>query len=225
VTSEPARAEDRFLRVAAHELRTPLASIRGYAEEVLEDVGSPLAATQREAVETILRNAARMGTLLDDMLLALRLDTGHAELEPVALDLLDLAREAAAEAGDRGAEITIGGSAATVEGDARLLRRAVRALIRSGLAGNLPGATLDLRVACQDESVHLLVRNAGPPPSEHGWQRALQCFDCAETSGDRAGTGLELAIARSVAEAHGGRLELRRREGPGTTVAMVLPRR
>jgi PAS domain S-box-containing protein len=223
------RAQDWFLRVAGHELRTPLTSIRGYAEELLEDAEPPLAATDRDAVGAILRNADRLQALLDDMLLVLRLDSGHVDLDTAAVDLRDVASavlaDARADAERAGVQLELTGTAAAVAADGRLLHRAVRALLRNGLGDSPAGSVLSVLVTGDDARVYVSVRDAGGPLTEEDRRRATERFYRAETTGVRAGTGLELAIARGVAVAHGGRLDLRPDGTSGTTVTLALPRR
>jgi signal transduction histidine kinase len=224
---DPGRAQDRFLRVASHELRTPLTSIRGYAEELLEDGGASLPAAQRESAAAILRNADRLGMLIEDMLLVARLDGGNVEpercdleLDRIVAELVEDAREGAVRDGVR---LDVRAAPAPLAADERLVRRAVRGLLRNGLAESPRGSVLHVVVERRAGAVRLVVRDRGGALSEEDRRRATERFHRAETTGARAGTGLELAIARGVAAAHGGRLELAPDGHDGTAVALVLP--
>jgi two-component system OmpR family sensor kinase len=224
---DPGRAQDRFLRVASHELRTPLTSIRGYAEELLEDGGAWLPAAQRASAAAILRNADRLGLLIEDMLLVARLDGGHVEPEPSDLELgrivAELVEDARAGADRDGVGLEVRAARAPLSADERLVRRAVRGLLRNGLADSPRGSILRVAVGEEGGAVRLVVRDRGGVLSEEDRRRATERFHRAETTGARAGTGLELAIARGVAAAHGGRLELAPDGDDGTAVALVLP--
>jgi signal transduction histidine kinase len=213
--------------VASHELRTPLTSIRGYAEELLEDGGPSLPVAQRESAAAILRNADRLGMLIEDMLLVARLDGGHVETEPcdleldrIVAELVDDAREGAVLGGVR---VEVRAAPAPLTADERLVRRAVRGLLRNGLADSPRGSVLTVAVEEEAGAVRRVVRDRGGGLSEEDRRRATERFHRAETTGARAGTGLELAIARGVAAAHGGRLELAADGDDGTAVALVLP--
>jgi signal transduction histidine kinase len=225
--SDPARAQDRYHRVASHELRTPLTSIRGYAEELLEEAGSPLPQTQRESAAAILRNTDRLEMLIEDMLLVARLDGGHVETDLGSLELGRIVAEAVEDArgsaARRGVVVDVRAARARLAADERLLRRAVRGLLRNGLADSPRGSVLHVRVGEETGAVRLLVCDRGGGLSEDDRRRATERFHRAETTGARAGTGLELAIARGVAAAHGGRLELAPDGEDGTAVALVLP--
>jgi signal transduction histidine kinase len=224
---DPRRGQDRYLRVASHELRTPLTSIRGYAEELLEDAAAPLPAAQRESAAAILRNADRLGMLIEDMLLVARLDGGQVETERGQVELDRIVAEAVEQArpgaARGGVAVAFRSARARMAGDERLLRRAVHGLLRNGLADSPAGSTLDVRVGREPGAVRLVVRDRGGGLSEEDRRRATERFHRAETTGARAGTGLELAIARGVAAAHGGRLELAPDGADGTAVALVLP--
>ena len=112
---------------------------------------------------------------------------------------------------------------ARLAGDERLLCRAVRGLLRNGLADSPAGSTLAVRVGEEAGAIRLVVSDRGGGLSEDDRRRPTERFHRAETTGTRAGTGLELAIARGVAAAHGGRLELGPDGEDGTAVAQVLP--
>lgn len=225
------RSEERlrqFLADASHELRTPLASIRGYAE--LFRMG---ATEQAGGTDTAMRRiedeSKRMGLLVEDMLLLAHLDE-EPELRTASVDLAQLARDAAADAGAIQPARTISVSApehAFVEGDPHQLRQVLSNLMRNALVHTPISAAIEIAVGEGRDSVTVSVRDHGPglPPGseEHLFER----FWRSEAGRERgkAGAGLGLAIAKGIVEAHGGAITAGQAPGGGAVFAVELPRR
>jgi signal transduction histidine kinase len=209
---------ERFLRVAGHELRTPLTNILGYAEELTEDLADR-DPDLRSGADAVLRNARRLQQLTDDMLLLMRLEAGHVPLQPDALDLAELVTRIAT--GDE--RVQVAGEAAPAHGDRRLLGRAVRALVRVGLAESGTGGIVLRSSAAGGGAATLALEVPGSRLRPADAERLLEPFGRAETSGAQEGTGLELALAAGVAEVHGGRLAVEA-AGSGLVIVLELPR-
>jgi two-component system, OmpR family, sensor kinase len=222
----------RFLADASHELRTPLASIRGYAE--LFRMG---AASSPEEVAKAMRRiedeAARMGVLVEDLLLLARLDE-IAEAPHSAVDLAALAADAVddarATAPDRSITLVGGvagdGVAATVLGDPHQLRQVLGNLLRNALVHTAPGTPIEVGVVGGgSELVRLTVRDFGPglPPGDPA--ALFERFWRAEAGRERgkAGSGLGLAIVAAIVDAHGGRVEAANVDGGGAVFTVELP--
>ena len=205
--TEAARERDAMLGAVGHDLRTPLTSLRLRAEQVADE------ALRAKMVATL----EETGRLLEDTLTLAR--SGHPEGEPVRTDLAALAREAVEAARAAGQRAEVGGiepAAAAVYPAA--LSRALGNLIANA-DRHAGGGTVGLRR--EGGEAVLTVTDEGPGLPE-GF--ALGAFVRGEGSRSRAtgGAGLGLAIARRVAEAHGGRLDLVAREGGGTVARLVL---
>jgi two-component system OmpR family sensor kinase len=217
----------RFLADASHELRTPLSSIRGYAE--LFRLG---AANDPEKLETALARieseAARMGTLVDELMALARFDERVAPV--VATVRLDaIAAEAVADAGaahpDR--EITLAAKPTIVLGDEGPLRQVISNLLENAVVHDPAGNPVEVRVGEEGSCAVLSVRDGGPgiPPGSEG--DVFDRFWRADRSRERAkgGSGLGLAIVRAIVEAHGGTAEARNPEGGGALFTILLPLR
>jgi two-component system, OmpR family, sensor kinase len=222
-----AQREEAFLADAAHELRTPVAVIRARAEQGLRELGPE--GESASALRAIEQAAERASGTIADMLELARLDArrGRFEREPMRLDLLveQIADEYAELAAKAGAELTLGAVAedVVVEGDERLLTRAIANLVENAIRYGAVGGeiTLSLDRAGDQGVVRVADRGPGVPPA----QRAAIFDRFHRASGAAGGSGLGLAIARLVAEAHDGTLVLEPadEEQPGAVFALGLP--
>jgi two-component system OmpR family sensor kinase len=223
-----ARREEAFLADAAHELRTPVAVIRARAEQALREHGDGPASGALRAIEQAAERAS--GTIADMLELA-RLDArrGRFEREPMRLDLLveqvvDEYVDTAAKAGAQ-LHLTAVADNVVVEGDERLLSRTIANLIENAIRYAAVGGEIDLGLEVAEDQAVLRVSDRGPgiPPAQRG-----AIFDrFHRASGVAGGSGLGLPIARLVAEAHDGSLELEpeREDRPGAVFALRLPLR
>jgi len=201
--------QERLIADAAHELRTPMARILAVAEGGLAG---------DEPTETALGRVARVakeaGTFVDDLLVLARIDAGRETptMERLRLDLLV---EAVADAYD---EVTVEAVETVVEGDPRLLRRAVDNLVSNAVVHGRDGDRADVTVTVYPSRVVVADRGPGldPTVAENPFGR----FRKRPTS---PGHGLGLAIVRWIAEAHGGSVTLEAREGGGTVARLDLP--
>jgi two-component system OmpR family sensor kinase len=227
--SERQASEDRlrrFLADASHELRTPLASIRGYAE--LFRMG---AAREPEEVSKAMRRiedeAARMGVLVEDLLMLARLDeiaeTPHAEvrLDTLAGDAVDDARATAPE---RSIDLVEDGEA-SVMGDAHQLRQVLGNLLRNALVHTPPGTQIEVSVSADDSAVRVAVRDHGPGLPSEDSDALFERFWRSEGGRERgkAGAGLGLAIVAAIVDAHGGEVDAANALGGGAVFTVRLP--
>jgi two-component system, OmpR family, sensor kinase len=215
----------RFVADASHELRTPVTTIRGYAElyrtGALGDEGELGAAMRRTEQEAI-----RMGSLVDDLLRLARLDQGR----PASVGAVDLAalgadavNDALVAAPDR--TVTIDAPAPVlVQGDEDALRQAIANLLGNALV-HAPGADVSVRVRAAGDRAVLEVTDRGPGMSDADAARAFERFYRADASRSRhrGGSGLGLSIVAAAVEAHGGSVSLDTEPGAGTTVRIDLP--
>lgn len=223
------RAQRDLLANASHELRSPLARIR-MAVELIGDAGD--AATSAE----IRRNVAELDTLVEELLLASRLQAVAAQGVPAPARLeVDLAAVLAEEC----ARLDLpwdGLSHATVIGDERLLRRLTRNLLEnairhggrvggsapSGATSSRPGICATLALA--GDRVVLAVCDRGPGVAEQERERIFEPFYRARGASERdGGVGLGLALVRRIADVHGGAVRCLAREGGGSRFEVTLP--
>jgi two-component system OmpR family sensor kinase len=220
----------RFIADASHELRTPLAVIRGFAEYYRQRQGLGKADLDR-LIGRVENEAARMGVLVDDLLLLARLD----QQRPLArrpVDLLALAAEAVQDArvvdGDREIGLSVrGDSAFIVIGDEVRLRQVIGNLLNNALQHTPAGTPVEvvMRPGRLDEApaAALEVADKGPgmPPDQAA--RVFERFYRADPARSRGGTGLGLAIVAGLVEAHGGSVSVDTAPGEGATFRVLLP--
>jgi two-component system OmpR family sensor kinase len=223
------RAEARlrqFVADASHELRTPVATIRGYAE--LYRSGG---LDDRERLDDAMRRteaeAIRMGGLVEDMLSLARLDEGRP-LELVDVDLAVVAEDAAADARavdpDRPLRADTAGSV-IVRADEARIRQVVANLVGNALAHTPAGTPVTVTCGTEEGSPFLEVADEGPGMSAESSARAFERFYRADPARSRhaGSSGLGLAIVEATVHAHGGEVLLESAPGEGTRVRVVLP--
>jgi two-component system OmpR family sensor kinase len=184
-------AEHRFVGDASHELRTPLTALRGNAAYVVRHGADPVVMADIEA------DAARLGALLDD-LLALAREDAAAPVKGEPVDLVELARAAAAA--DQDAEVVVT-RPGTVHGERPALERALGNLVRNARRHGPAGGRITITV----DGPAISVEDEGPGPDEP--ERVFERF-WRGRGAHGEGSGLGLAIVRAIAERHGGRIEV-----------------
>jgi signal transduction histidine kinase len=212
-----------FLMSVSHELRTPLTAIRGHVaalrEGILEDEQS-----RERSLEVVAEEALRLERLVGDVLDLAKLDARRFALLREEVDMRALCERAyatfAEEARARGIEydLELGEGAVLVTDGDRVLQ-IVSNLLANALRWTPEGGHVDLGLATQNGEVMVAVADTGPGIEPEGTERIFRPF----WSGDGGGTGLGLTIARELALALGGRLELESELGRGSRFVLVLP--
>jgi len=225
---ERARSEERlrrFVADASHELRTPIATVRGYAE-LFRRGAAQRPADLADAMHRIEVEATRMGELVDEMLLLARLDQGSPlEREPVDLGALveGAVGDARAVEPDRPIELDVAGDTVVV-GDTSQLRQVVVNLLGNVRAHTPPGAPAAVRVVGTGDAVELEVTDSGPGLSEPDRQRVFERFYQAGTHRTHSGAGLGLAILVAVVAAHDGAVTVLPAASGGCRFVVHIPR-
>ena len=208
-----------FVADAAHELRSPVASIRAQ----LEVAEAHAAADDRAAAQILAADSRRLSLLVDDLLALARLDA-HPVPRNDVVDLDDVVLDELASLRLRtSVEIDISGlSGARVLGDRGMLARAARNVLDN--AARYASLRVWVRLAASSGVVTLVVADDGPGIAPDDRQRVLERFTRLDGSRgrDAGGVGLGLAIVHDVVEAHGGRVTIGDNH-PGTLLAIVLP--
>ncbi|PJJ77528.1 two-component system OmpR family sensor kinase [Sediminihabitans luteus] len=235
----------QFVADASHELRTPLASIRGYAELVRRSPDDVPPDTLR-ALDRIESESTRMGTLVEDLLLLARLDAGRP-LDAAPVDLAGLAVDAVMDAHAAGPDhvwsLDLPGEddgpddALTVPGDEARLRQVFTNLVGNARVHTPPGTRVTVGVRAEPGVVVLSVADDGPGIPAALVPSLFQRFSRGDSARNRVGgsTGLGLAIAQAVVQAHGGTITVRSSTAPpaaetadpapsGTTFEVRIPR-
>jgi two-component system OmpR family sensor kinase len=224
----------QFVADASHELRTPLTTIRGFAELYRQG-----AVSEPEDVAGVLRRieneAARMGLLVEDLLLLARLDRERPlTLAPVELPVLamDAVQAAQATAPDRKIELDVRDDPdrLVAYGDDARLRQVIGNLMTNALVHTPPEAVVTLRLFAESGNRAIIeVADTGPGLSaeqrEHVFERFYRVDEARTRHTDRAatGTGLGLAIVAAIVRAHHGSVEVLSEPGEGATFRITLP--
>lgn len=212
------RSHKSLLANASHELRSPLTRIRMALELMGEH---PSAVTRTE----ISRNIAELDQLIDEILLASRLDAREADMGTVeSVELMGLAAEECART-DAELDVPEGTdtNALTVRGVPRLLRRAIRNLLENARRYGAGEVSLELRADGPQAKVVVSDRGPGVPAALR--ERIFEPFYRLPGASEReGGVGLGLALVKSIAERHGGSVRCEARAGGGASFVITLPR-
>ena len=210
-------SQKSLLANASHELRSPLARIR-MGLELLEVAAADAAIRQRTQGE-ILRNMAELDQLIDEILLASRLDAREADLGTIeSVDLVGLCAEECARVGAE-LEVPEGMHTLEVQGVGKLLRRMVRNLLENARRyGDTLGAedAMTLSLGRGASGVQLRVCDRGPGVPSQWRERIFEPFFRLPGASERVGgVGLGLSLVKSIAERHGATVRCEDREGGG----------
>jgi len=215
-----------FLSDASHELRTPLAAIRGYAEVFRMGAAADPEDLAR-AMRRIEEEAARMGVLVEDLLVLARLDEDREQVRE-RVDLTVLVHDAAADARAMDPERPVDADddgPLPVLGDPDALRQVLGNLVRNALVHTPPGTAVELHARGDDGHAELEVRDHGPglPPGDP--QALFERFWRQEGGRKQgpAGAGLGLAIVHGITTRHGGTVTARDADGGGASFIVRLP--
>ncbi|MFN2557939.1 MAG: ATP-binding protein [Nitriliruptorales bacterium] len=219
---EAFETQRRFVDDAGHEFKTPITAIRGQLEVLDEDPDE-----RRQTIALVLDELDRMARMVSDLLLLARSERpDFLTLGPV--DVSGLVRDVHAKAtglGDRAWRLEDDASG-TIQADRQRLTQALLQLAANAVQHSEDGSAVAIGGSVLDGEARLWVRDEGEgiPPEEQA--RIFERFHRGE-GGSRihGGAGLGLSIVAAIAEAHGGRVELRSRPGAGATFTLVIPAR
>jgi signal transduction histidine kinase len=227
---EADRLKDEFVALISHDLRTPLTSIMGYLELVLDD--DNLTEEQRGFLNVADRNADRLLRLVDDLLFVARFEAGQLELRPAELDLAAVVRQSVEESGPRAAAggvelICEAGDVSSVQADKGRMFQLVENLVSNAIKFTPAGGDVRVSVTPVNGVVRLEVADTGIGIASEEQERLFERFFRASTASEHQipGTGLGLYITRAIVEAHGGSIAVRSDPGEGTSFCVELPAR
>ncbi|WP_435200560.1 ATP-binding protein [Janibacter sp. GS2] len=216
----------QFVADASHELRTPLASIRGYAE-LSKREPDPIPESVAHALSRVESEALRMQSLVEDLLVLARLDTGRP-LERTRVDLtllaIDVTSDARAAAPDHRWQLDLSPEPIEVTGDRDRLHQVMANLLANARVHTPPGTRVVTSLRREGETVRLSVTDHGPGIPQALLPTVFERFTRGDGSRQRAGgsTGLGLSIVAAVTRAHHGRVGVTSRPGE-TTFTVTLP--
>jgi len=223
------RLKDQFLRVAAHELKTPVAVVMGYAE-MLSRMAKELEPSQRRMLDGLLRGAGRIDQIVADLLFLSQIQLDRLNLVVERVDLGELLDRVAARkrltAPEHCLRITHG-DLVVLQGDRELLERVMAHLIDNALRYSPDGGDVEVNVGIADAEAIVSVSDNGVGIPAGKRSKIFECFYRAhtDTPHDYGGMGTGLYLSRAVVERHGGEISFESEEGHGSTFQIRLPLR
>ncbi len=225
-------SKSEFLANMSHELRTPLNAINGFSEIMAGEMFGPLGhARYKEYAGDILNSGQHLLSLINDILDMSKIESGKMTLrfEPVAIDevvedTLRLVRQRAEKAGLK-IRVHLPQSLPEIEADFRALKQVLINLMTNAVKFTPQGGTITVSAVQTDINVHVRVTDTGIGIAEKDKERLAKPFEQIENqfSKTKEGTGLGLALTKSLIEMHNGRMDVDSQLGQGTTVEVTLP--
>ena len=224
-------AKSEFLANMSHELRTPLNAINGFSEIMASEMFGPLGhARYKEYSGDILSSGQHLLSLINDILDMSKIEAGKMQLrfEPVSIDevvddTLRLVRQRADKAGLK--LRTHLPTLPDVQADFRALKQVLLNLLTNAVKFTPQGGTITISAAVTDDNIHLSITDTGIGIPEKALSRLAKPFEQVENqfSKSKEGTGLGLALTKSLIEMHNGRMDIDSEVGKGTSVHVTLP--
>ncbi len=217
-----------FVSLVSHELRSPMAAVIG-AARTLQDRWRMLTAAQRESFLALIGDeTSRLADLVGDVLDTSRIEAGTFSYRFEEVDLGRVVDEAVETAALAQQEVpvlaSVRGALPAIRGDRARLRQVLGNLIENAVKYSPEGGEVRVSAAAANGAVQIAVRDAGPGIPSEQQERIFEKFGRADVEGgSKPGTGLGLFIARSIAEAHGGSLDVTSGADAGSTFTLTLP--
>jgi PAS domain S-box-containing protein len=228
---EVERLKSEFVSLVSHEFRTPLTSIRGYTEMMLDgDIGE-LSNEERDFLNTILRNATHLTEIVNDLLVVSRLEAGAIKLNLTSVDMSELIKEAIdllrPQFNDKKQKIKtdISQGLPILEADSQRINQILVNLLSNAHKYTPEGGSISVSLHHDSNWVRVDVRDSGIGLSKEEKEKLFTKFYRAENpeTTKAGGTGLGLWITRSLVNMHGGEISVTSQPGKGSTFIFTLP--
>jgi len=224
-------AKNRFLGMAAHDLRNPLASVRGLAEFLRDGVVGDLTHEQLDLVETIHAASKQMLVLVNELLDVATIEAGELKINPEMTDSASIVEKAVylanieASAKQTRIEIMPRKRPPLHNLDPNKIRQVVDNLLSNAIKYSPPGSTIAVEIGAVDGSIVLEVRDKGPGIPEAERDKLFKDFGrtSVRPTGGEKSTGLGLAICRKIVEAHNGTIMAENLPERGCVFRVTLP--
>jgi two-component system, NarL family, sensor histidine kinase BarA len=225
------RLKSNFLATMSHELRTPLTSVIGYSEMMLEGLGGPLTAEQREYLGIIMEKGENLLQLITSILDISKIEAGRVRLVLSEVDAAQLMRDAVATvlplARKKGLKVSVEASALPrFQADRDKVRQCLVNLCSNAVKFTQAGGSITVSAEkLSDERIAIRVTDTGIGITEEHVDRVFDVFYQVDGSSTReyGGAGLGLAIVKSFVEAHGGEVGVTSIPSAGSTFSVILP--
>ena len=211
----------------SHELKTPIAAIRAHLENLADGIEQP----DRETMQVMLNQTERLGRLVDQLLDLSKLESGEVPLQLEPMALAPAIEQVLSEfsVGRAVTDISLTADVPDdlgVEADGERIHQVLFNLVDNAVRFTPPGGAVTIRAWRDDDRVQIEVHDTGVGVAAEHLPRLFERFyraDPARSRDDGGGTGIGLAIARSIVEGHGGRITATSRPGNGATFTFDLP--
>ncbi len=216
-----------FVSLVSHELRSPMAAVIG-AARTLQERWRELTPEQRGSFLALISDeTSRLATLIGDVLDTSRIEAGTFTYSFSDVDLPEIVREAVSAIGLGQDEVAVvartPAAVPRVRADRERLKQVLLNLIENAVKYSPAGGHVDVSTWAENGRVLVAVEDQGPGIPREQQGLIFEKFGRANVGGGKPGSGLGLFIARSIAEAHGGRLDVRSAPGQGATFTLELP--
>lgn len=228
---EANRSKSEFLANMSHELRTPLNAINGFSEIMSGEMFGPLGHERyKDYVQDILSSGQHLLSLINDILDMSKIEAGKMQLQPEPVDPLELVEQCVrimrARAEEKQIELSVDGAALpSIEADPRALKQVLLNLMSNAVKFTPEGGKVIVRTFDAADGVVMQVADTGIGIAEEDLARVGRPFEQIENQHSKVhqGSGLGLALSKSLVEMHGGTLRIDSVLGKGTTVSFTLP--
>jgi two-component system cell cycle sensor histidine kinase PleC len=227
------RAKSEFLANISHELRTPLNAVIGFSEVMQQSLFGPLGHPKYdEYARDIYASGAYLLEVINDILDMSKIEAGRMNLDVGSVDVADIIEDSMKVVSQAAAErdITLqrhGPAHLPIEADRRSLKQVFLNLLSNAVKFTRDGGRVDVHLSRIRGQVKIAIKDTGIGIAETDIAKLGRPFEQVENqfSKSHQGSGLGLAISRALIELHGGSLQIKSREGQGTTVTCILPSR
>ena len=216
-----------FVSMVSHELRSPMTVVAGISDLLQKRGGELEEGDRSEMIDTLGREARRLSRLVTEVLDLEAIDQGGTALQPLELDIAEVAREAIADTVQRErVAVDVEARDTVVVADRDRIKQVMINLLSNAAKFSPVDAPIGITVTEQDQSVQVSVTDRGPGISSDVVDRLFQRFSrLEETSAGTSGSGLGLYLSKVFVEAHGGEIWVDSEPGRGSTFSFRLPRR
>ena len=221
------RSRQDLVANVSHELKTPITAIRAHLENLADGIEQP----DRETMQVMLNQTERLGRLVDQLLDLSKLESGEVPLQLEPMPLAPVIDQVLSEfsVGRAVTDVALIDDVAddlAVEADRERIHQVVFNLVDNAVRFTPPGGEVTIRAWREDERVQIEIHDTGVGVAPEHLPRVFERFyraDPARSRDDGGGTGIGLAIARSIVEGHGGRIAATSEPGRGATFTFDLP--
>jgi len=223
------RSREDLLAQVSHDLKNPLTTVKAYLTMMARGKTGGLTEKQAKAVQVCQRNSDRLLRMINDLLLMSRLQSGKMELDerPFGLKTLtdEVMRALTSLAEQSRVRLQpVKGGEAFIRGDRERLSEAIYNLVDHAIHATLPGKSVELHVATEDEGLATLrVRDGGPAVAAEDLEHVFDAYFRPKSEGSRRHAGLALSIVAKIVHLHGGRVEARPQAQGGVEYRIAVP--